>query len=346
MNTSVPQIVPAEADVSGGALLRVEHLSVAFGTSAAPLTAVEDVSFVVHPRETLAIVGESGCGKSVTAMALMGLLPPRQARITNGSIRLQGEELVGLPEPDYQMVRGERIAMIFQEPMTALNPVMSIGRQITEVIVRHRKVSLQDADIRALDLLSQVGIADGARRLCQYPHEFSGGMRQRVMIAMALACDPALLIADEPTTALDVTVQAQILDLIGEIQHHHGTAVVLITHDLGVVAEQADRALVMYAGRIVETGPVVDLLTAPRHPYTAGLIASIPRLGLNRRAGGARLNVIPGTVPPLGARGNGCTFASRCPLANSRCAAERPQLLNHSPVHAAACFRSHEVRTI
>ena len=324
-------------------ILAVRDLSVAFGGAEAPLHAVEEVSFDVRAGEMLAIVGESGCGKSVTALAVMGLLPRPAARITAGTIAFAGRDLATLDEHDFEDLRGKRLAMIFQEPMTALNPVMRIGRQIEEALLRHRVVPRRQARARSLALLEQVRMADPERRLGQYPHELSGGMRQRVMIAMALACGPALLVADEPTTALDVTVQAQILDLIADLQARTGTSVVLITHDLGVVAEKADRVVVMYAGRVVESASVEGVLTAPRHPYTRGLIASVPRLGRNRRGGGIRLTDIPGTVPPLGRRGPGCVFRRRCAFAVDRCAEQRPPLVEEAAGHKVACFRSADV---
>ncbi|HRY23508.1 MAG TPA: ABC transporter ATP-binding protein [Geminicoccaceae bacterium] len=323
-------------------VLEVENLGIAFGSSESRLSVVEDLTFAVRSGELLALVGESGCGKSVTALAIMGLLPRPQASTPAGRIVFEGQDITTLDEAAMQDLRGRRIAMIFQEPMTALNPVMRIGRQIEEVLLRHRVVERGEARPRALELLRQVRIADPERRLRQYPHELSGGMRQRVMIAMALACDPVLLLADEPTTALDVTVQAQIMELIADLQRRRGTSVVLITHDLGIVAETADRVIVMYAGRVVETASVRTVLEAPRHPYTQGLIASVPRLGRNRRGSGAPLADIPGSVPPPGKRGRGCVFRQRCAWAIDACAERQPQLDPFGEGHRVACLRAHE----
>jgi oligopeptide/dipeptide ABC transporter ATP-binding protein len=279
-----------------------------------------------------ALVGESGCGKSVTARAIMRLLPMPPVRIPRGRIRFEGRDLLALPERAMRAVRGDRIAMVFQEPMTSLNPAWSIGFQIDEAMRLHTRLDRKARRARAVELLRRVGIGGAERRLDQFPHELSGGLRQRAMIAMALACDPDLLIADEPTTALDVTVQAQILELLRELRRDLGMALLLITHDLGVVAETADEVLVMYAGTLVERAPVATLFRAPRHPYTAGLMAAVPRLGT--RPG--RLTAIPGTVPPPGRRPAGCPFAERCPRVSSRCTAERPVL--EGTRHAAACW--------
>ena len=282
-------------------LLEVRDLQTSFLLGGQePLAAVDGVSFHVDPGETLAIVGESGSGKSVTALSIMRLLPARVGQITNGSIHLRGRELTGLPEEEMRAVRGKEIGMIFQEPMTSLNPVHTIGAQIIEVLIEHEDVTATEARERAIELLETVGIPVPARRVDNYPHEMSGGMRQRAMIAMALACSPSLLIADEPTTALDVTIQAQILDLMEELQDRMGMAIIFITHDLGVVAQMAQRVVVMYAGQIVESGPVEEIFKQPRMPYTAGLIASIPRLGAAQK--GQRLRTIPGNVPSLSER--------------------------------------------
>jgi len=316
-------------------VLSVENVSIAFASRHGRLPAVRDLSFSVGRGETLAIVGESGCGKSLTALSLLGLVPPPGV-VEGTAIRLEGTNLIGLPEKALRTVRGARIAMIFQEPMTALNPVLTIGEQVAEAILEHEKVSRKAARARALELLERVRIPDAGRRFSDYPHRLSGGMRQRVVIAMALACAPAVLVADEPTTALDVTIQAQILDLIDELKRERGTAVVLITHDLGVVAEHADRVLVMYAGRKVEERTTADLFAAPAHPYTRGLIAARPVLG---EAGTRhRLTEIPGTVPALAAMPAGCAFAPRCGLAEPACRAEVPALRQWGAGGRVACL--------
>ena len=296
---------------------------------------VDDVSFSLARGETLCIVGESGCGKSLTALALMGLLARPAVQVTSGHARFAGHALFEMSDHELSDLRGDRIAMIFQEPMTSLNPAFRIGEQIAETIVRHRGASRKQARVRALELLRRVRIPAPEKRLSAYPHQLSGGMRQRVMIAMALANDPELLIADEPTTALDVTIQAQILELIAELQRDAGTALILVTHDLGVVAEVADRVAVMYAGRVVEQGPVDAIFDDPQHPYTVGLLGSLPSLG--RREG--RLATIPGSVPPPSNWSAGCRFASRCPLALAQCATEQPALEEVGVGHAAACLR-------
>ncbi|TWA74944.1 peptide/nickel transport system ATP-binding protein [Azospirillum brasilense] len=300
-------------------VLAVDGLSIGFQTRRGLLPAVRELSFSVRSGEMLAIVGESGCGKSLTALALLGLIPP-PGRVTGGTVRLEGRDLLALDEAALRRVRGARIAMIFQEPMTALNPVLTVGEQIMEAILEHEPVSRKAARKRTLALLERVRIPDPERRFAEYPHRLSGGMRQRVMIAMALAGAPAVLVADEPTTALDVTIQAQILSLIDELRREQGTAVVFITHDLGVVSRYVDRVLVMYAGRKVEERDTRDLFADPLHPYTRGLIAAQPRAGAG--AAGAvreRLAEIPGTVPALAAMPAGCAFAPRCPLADERC---------------------------
>jgi peptide/nickel transport system ATP-binding protein len=298
---------------------------------------VDGVSLAVAPGETLGIVGESGCGKSVTALSVLRLLPPRLARIVGGAVRFEGRDLLGLDEAAMRGIRGNRIAMIFQEPMTSLNPVLTIGDQIAEAVMIHQGASQADAMRRAAEMLRLVRIPDAEARLKDYPHQFSGGMRQRVMIAMALSCTPRLLIADEPTTALDVTVQAQILRLMLELKERTGAAVMLITHDLGVIAETCQRVVVMYAGRVVEQAEVTELFDRPLHPYTRGLMASIPRIGRDRRR---RLTEIPGIVPDLRQPIAGCAFAPRCPLAEARCAREAPPLLEHLQGHLAACWRA------
>ncbi|MGZ8981985.1 MAG: ABC transporter ATP-binding protein [Burkholderiaceae bacterium] len=322
----------------GTPLLRVDNLKTHFHTRDGVVRAVDGVSFDVMPGETLAIVGESGCGKSVTAMSILRLLPMPPARIAAGRIEFDGRNLLDLSEPDMRKVRGNAISMIFQEPMTSLNPVLTIGRQISEALVLHRGLSEKAAMTRAAEMLRKVHIPEAERRLTQYPHELSGGMRQRVMIAMALACGPRLLIADEPTTALDVTIQAQILELMRELREETGASMILITHDLGVVAEVAHRVVVMYAGRKVEEAPIEELFAAPRHPYTRGLLGSMPHLGDSVNETGKRLVEIPGMVPSLKEPAPGCLFAPRCPNAGERCVTEAPPLELHAPGHSAACW--------
>jgi len=323
---------------NGKPLLRVENLKTHFHTRDGIVRAVDGVSFDVMPGETLAIVGESGCGKSVTSMSILRLLPMPPARIAGGCIEFDGRNLLELSEPEMRKVRGNAISMIFQEPMTSLNPVLTVGRQIAEALVLHRGMSRKDAMARAVEMLRKVHIPEAERRVTQYPHELSGGMRQRVMIAMALACGPRLLIADEPTTALDVTIQAQILELMRELHRETGAAIILITHDLGVVAEMAQRVVVMYAGRKVEEAPIEELFTSPRHPYTRGLLGSMPHLGDSVNETGKRLVEIPGMVPSLKDPAPGCLFAPRCPSAGERCAREAPPLEQHAPGHVAACW--------
>ncbi|MBI2717886.1 MAG: ABC transporter ATP-binding protein [Rhizobiales bacterium] len=319
--------------MSAEALLSVEGLTVGFNTEEGPVRVVEDVSFSVVAGETLGLVGESGCGKSVTAQTIMRLLPSPPARIDGGRIRFEGEDLVVLPEPRMRKVRGDRIGMVFQEPMTSLNPTQRIGRQIAEVLALHRGMNYTQAKESVIDALRKVGIGNAERRLDQYPHELSGGLRQRVMIAMAIVCRPKLLIADEPTTALDVTIQAQIMELLKALQRELGLAILLITHDLGMVAEMCRSLAVMYAGRIVETGPAATVFARPRHPYTAGLLSSSPRQA--RR--GERLPSIPGLVPPPGKRSTGCSFADRCGRVTDRCRRELPPLASFG-AGAAACW--------
>ena len=297
---------------------------------------VQDMTLSVAPGETLCIVGESGCGKSMTALALMRLLPDA-AQVTGGSITVAGKDFLALDQHSVEDLRGEEIAMIFQEPLTALNPVLTVGEQIAESVRQHRKVTHKDALARAVETLQMVQMPDPERRAWQYPHELSGGMRQRAMIALALACDPRIIIADEPTTALDVTIQAQVLGLISELQKRMGTAQILITHDLGVVAEVADRVIVMYAGRRVEEASVYDLFDNPIHPYTKGLMGAVPRSDAADGEDG-RLTDIPGTVPPLWDLPRGCAFAPRCPGASKRCLEERPPLQEKAPGHWAACW--------
>jgi peptide/nickel transport system ATP-binding protein len=319
------------------AILEVRDLHTQFDTLDGVVRAVDGVSFDLAPGETLGIVGESGCGKSVTSLSIMRLVPSPPGRIAGGAIRLEGRNLLDLSEAEMRAVRGDAISMIFQEPMTSLNPVQTAGAQIVEAIRLHRAVSAAEARARALEMLKLVRIPSPETRLDEYPHQLSGGMRQRIMIAMALACDPRILIADEPTTALDVTIQAQILDLLRDLRERTGTAIMLITHDLGVVAELAHRVIVMYAGRIVEEAPVDLLFADPQHPYTLGLLGSIPRLGSD---GDERLTAIEGMVPNPHALPPGCRFSPRCPLADARCKSEQPQLREIGRGHRAACWKA------
>jgi oligopeptide/dipeptide ABC transporter ATP-binding protein len=314
-------------------LLEIDALSVSFRTDSGQISVVEDVSFALGTGESVGLVGESGCGKSVTAMAIMGLNPSPPSRVDSGRILFEGRDLLALG-PAMRDIRGNRIGMIFQEPMTSLNPTYKVGFQIAEVLRIHRGMSRATARAEVLELLRLVGIGAPERRAGQYPHELSGGLRQRVVIATAIACRPALLIADEPTTALDVTVQAQILELIKRLQHEIGMSVLLITHDLGVVAETCERVLVMYAGRIVERTSVGALYRHPRHPYSRGLLSSSPRLGHKRSV----LATIPGMVPAPDQRGAGCYFAARCPRALDQCLAAIPPLEPVVPGHDAACW--------
>ena len=327
-------------------LLAVDGLKTVFHTRDGMLRAVDGVGFSLRPAETLAIVGESGCGKSVTALSLMRLVPDPPGRIVGGRVELAGVDLLSLKEEAMRRVRGKDISMIFQEPMTSLNPVISIGRQIAEVFLLHEDLDRSAARRKAIEMLRLVRIPEPEQRAGEYPHQLSGGMRQRAMIAMALACNPKVLIADEPTTALDVTIQAQILDLIIELQRTLGTAVILITHDLGVVAETAQRVIVMYAGRKVEEARVDELFAHPLHPYTRGLMASVPRLALMRGAGeraDGRLAEIPGMVPSLAELPAGCVFAPRCAFAQERCRREYPPYEEKRPARWAACWRSDEI---
>jgi peptide/nickel transport system ATP-binding protein len=322
------------------AILEVRDLHTQFNTLDGVVRAVDGVSFDVARGETLGIVGESGCGKSVTALSILRLIPPETGRIAQGSIRFEGNELTVLSEEEMKSLRGHRISMIFQEPMTSLNPVLTVGTQIAENVVRHLGVPWAAARDRAREMLDLVRIADPRRRLDEYPHQLSGGMRQRVMIAMALSCDPQVLIADEPTTALDVTIQAQILDLMLELKEKTGTAIVLITHDLGVVAETTERVVVMYAGRKVEEASVEALFENPLHPYTRGLMRAIPRLDVEADAAGTRprLQEIPGLVPILTQPIVGCAFAARCELATDRCRATSPPFVDAGGGHTVACW--------
>jgi oligopeptide/dipeptide ABC transporter ATP-binding protein len=324
-------------------LLDVRHLSTQFATRAGVVRAVDDVSWDVRPGETVALVGESGCGKSVSALSIMRLVTEPAGRIVSGEVWFKGQDLLRLSEEEMRRVRGREIAMVFQEPMTSLNPVLTVGRQLTEGVEIHLGADPAKARARAEDLLQMVGIPDPARRLAQYPHQFSGGMRQRMMIAMALACEPALILADEPTTALDVTIQAQILELLKDLSRRLGVAMLIITHNLGVVARYADRVNVMYAGKIVERGTARELYARPRHPYTLGLLRSVPRLDEPRRA---RLDPIDGQPPDLTRLPPGCAFIARCAYRVERCQGHVPPL---EPVdadgHVTACWQAERLAT-
>ncbi|MBV9734888.1 MAG: ABC transporter ATP-binding protein [Acidisphaera sp.] len=319
------------------ALLEVERLQTHFATAEGVVRAVEGVSFAIGSGETVAVVGESGCGKSVTAMSILRLIAEPPGRIA-GRIAFQGRDLLALAEPEMRKLRGNDISMIFQEPMTSLNPVLTVGRQIGESLRLHQGLSTRQAEQRAIEILAMVGIPAPARRVREYPHQLSGGMRQRVMIAIALACNPKLLIADEPTTALDVTIQAQILDLMRDLKARVGAAIMLITHDLGVVAEMAERVVVMYAGRKVEEAAVTEIFANPQHPYTRGLLGAVPRLGSSLAPGGrGKLAEIRGQVPSLRAPIVGCPFAGRCPDVTDFCRAVAPAVEAKAPGHLVAC---------
>ena len=336
------------ADPANDTVLNVENLSTWFFTRGGLVKAVDGVSLTVKRGETLAIVGESGCGKSVTALSIMRLVPYPPGKIATGTVKLGGQDLLQLDEKSMRSVRGNRISMIFQEPMTSLNPVRAVGKQVSEALRLHQNLSASEAHKRAIEMLQLVQIPAAAQRAREYPHQLSGGMRQRVMIAIALSCRPELLIADEPTTALDVTIQAQILALIVALQKELGTAVLLITHDLGVVAETAQRVIVMYAGKKVEEAGVTDLFARPLHPYTRGLMGSIPRLpiaGVRIETGEKRLTEIPGMVPALSQLPPGCAFAARCPLADERCRQQSPPFAEHAPAHFAACWHAGETES-
>ena len=317
-------------------LLEVENLQTHFRTPDGIIRAVDGVSFAVERGETVAIVGESGCGKSVTANSILRLIPQPPGKIA-GQIRFEGADLLALSERAMRTIRGNHISMVFQEPMTSLNPVLTVGGQIAETLRLHQRLGRKAIQERAVEMLNLVGIAEPRRRAGEYPHQLSGGMRQRVMIAIALACNPKLLIADEPTTALDVTIQAQILDLMADLKKRVGAAIIIITHDLGVVAEIAERVIVMYAGRKVEEAAVTDLFRTPRHPYTQGLLAAIPKLGSSFADAGAKLAEIPGVVPNLKERIAGCVFAGRCTLARDICRRVAPALEEKAGGHFAAC---------
>jgi len=318
------------------ALLDIDHLQVHFRTPTGINRAVDGVSFAIDQGQTLAVVGESGCGKSVTAMSILRLIPEPPGKIA-GAIRFAGRNLLAASERDMRRIRGNDISMVFQEPMTSLNPVLTVGRQIGETLRLHQGLGRRAADDRAVEMLQLVGIPEPRRRAADYPHALSGGMRQRVMIAIALACSPKLLIADEPTTALDVTIQAQILDLMRDLKWRVGAAIMLITHDLGVVAEVAERVVVMYAGRKVEEAPVAELFRTPRHPYTRGLLGAVPKLGSSLTEPESRLAEIPGVVPSLNPRVTGCVFAGRCAEATELCQRLAPALETKAPGHVAAC---------
>jgi len=323
-----------------GRLLEVEDLRTHFRTKDGTVRAVDGVSFHIGSGETLAVVGESGCGKSVTSMSILRLIQEPPGRIS-GSIRFKGRDLLKLTEKEMRDIRGNEISMIFQEPMTSLNPVLTVGRQIGETLKLHQGMDDKAAEARAVEMLDLVHIPEARRRVKEYPHQLSGGMRQRVMIAMALACNPQLLIADEPTTALDVTIQAQILELMGELKSKVGAAILLITHDLGVVAEMAERIVVMYAGRKVEEATALDLFRSPRHPYTQGLLGAVPKLGSSLEARGrTRLSEIPGIVPNLKKPIEGCAFASRCPHVTDLCRKVAPGVEQKAPGHFVACHHA------
>jgi oligopeptide/dipeptide ABC transporter ATP-binding protein len=330
------------ASTPGEAILEIDNLRTHFFTADGVVRAVDGVSYAVRSGETLGVVGESGCGKSVTALSVLRLIATPPGRIVDGAIRFEGRNLLALTETEMEGIRGNDISMIFQEPMTSLNPLFTVGHQIGEAIALHQGLSRRAAMSKAVAMLQRVNMPEPEQRAHAYPHQLSGGMRQRVMIAMALSCNPKVLIADEPTTALDVTIQAQILDLMRELQATFGTAIILITHDMGVVAENADRVVVMYAGRKVEEAPADELFDRPGHPYTKGLLGSIPNLDAAAHAGTrrARLNEIKGMVPSLSALPAGCTFAPRCAFATDACRAAYPPLVQHRPGHWVACWHA------
>ncbi len=321
-------------------LLEIEGLKTQFYTSAGTVKAVDGISYDVMKGETVAIVGESGCGKSVSAMSILRLIPDPPGKIVEGSILFQGRDILQLSEDEMRSIRGRDIGMVFQEPMTSLNPVLTIGRQLTETLEEHMGTVGEAANARAVELLGLVGISEPDRRLLQYPHHLSGGMRQRVMIAMALACEPALIIADEPTTALDVTIQAQILELMKELTRRLGVALIVITHNLGVVARYADRVNVMYAGKIIESGTARDIYHNPRHPYTLALLKSVPRMDLPRQA---KLDPVEGQPPDLTRLDEGCAFRPRCPYATAKCAREFPPIEKIKGPHIVACWEKDKV---
>jgi oligopeptide/dipeptide ABC transporter ATP-binding protein len=344
MNSIVHNTGAGTAAASAGEaepILRVSNLRTVFYTRSGTVPAVDDVSFEVRRGETLGLVGESGCGKSVTSLSILRLIPPRAGAVEQGSVMYGGRDLMKLGDEEMRQIRGGDIAMVFQEPMTALNPVLTIGQQIVETILLHDDMSKEEARNRAIEMLRTVHISEAERQIDNYPHQLSGGMRQRAMIAMALSCNPKVLIADEPTTALDVTIQAQILELMQELQAKFGTAIIMITHDLGVIAETADRVAVMYAGRKVEEADVQDLFDDPIHPYTQGLLQAIPGMDFDDpNAPRRRLYAIEGTVPALSDLPPGCSFAPRCPLASAICRQVVPPLEEKKPRHWAACWNS------
>ena len=323
-------------------LLRLDDLKTYFYTEEGVVKAVDGVTFDVEHGEILGLVGESGCGKTVTALSILRLIPVPPGKIVSGSVHFEGEDLIRMDEDEIRHIRGNAIAMIFQEPMTSLNPVLTIGRQLTETLELHLKMDRGGATQRAVELLETVGISEARSRINDYPHQFSGGMRQRVMIAMALSCNPKLLLADEPTTALDVTIQAQILELLTRLTRELGTSVIIITHNLGVVARYADRVNVMYAGKIIERGTAKEIYGNPRHPYTIGLLASVPRLDEPRKE---KLQPIEGMPPDLIELPQGCSFRERCKYAIDRCATEIPPLLEVSEGHTSACWVSDQLGT-
>ncbi len=342
---AIPSKPHAASSPDQGPLLQVHNLTVEFDTPDGIARAVDSMTFDVFPGETLAIVGESGCGKSITAMSILRLVPSPPGRLVAGSAHMHDLDLMTIPESEMRDLRGSSIAMIFQEPMTSLNPVLTIGYQIAETVRRHEKVSRSAAKDRAVEMLRLVRIPEPERRAKEFPHQLSGGMRQRAMIAMALSCNPQIVIADEPTTALDVTIQAQVLNLLSDLRERLGTAVILITHDLGVVAESADRVIVMYAGSKVEEADVVELFQNPTHPYTRGLLASVPRLDIiaGRDTTSERLTEIPGMVPALTDLPPGCAFAPRCEYADAQCRSEAPSFQKVSANHGVACWHATQV---
>lgn len=324
-------------------LLEIDDLHTQFFTSAGTVRAVDGISYDVEEGETVAIVGESGCGKSVSALSILRLIPDPPGRIVRGSIRFQGKDLASLSDEDMRKVRGREIAMVFQEPMTSLNPVLSVGLQLTETLQQHLSVDKEEAERRAVDLLGKVGISDPERRLKQYPHHFSGGMRQRVMIALALSCEPKLIIADEPTTALDVTIQAQILELMKDLTRELGVALIIITHNLGVVARYADRVNVMYAGKIIESGTAEDIYHRPTHPYTLALLKSVPRMDQPRKA---KLDPVRGQPPDLTKLDDGCSFRPRCAFRIDKCDGAIPALESVGGDHISACWEKDKLTKV
>jgi oligopeptide/dipeptide ABC transporter ATP-binding protein len=333
--TQAPQAV-----AQGETILTVEGLSTEFDTKEGIARAVDDMSFDLKAGEILAIVGESGSGKSVTSLSMMGLIPKPPGRIAAGKVLFEGRDLTKLNDKEMQKLRGHSLSMIFQEPMTSLNPVLTIGLQMTEGIQQHLGMTLPQARAHAVEMMRRVSIPAPEQRLKEYPHQFSGGMLQRIMIAIAISCNPKVLIADEPTTALDVTIQAQILELMQDLRRKMGSTIMLITHDMGVVAEMADRVLVMYAGRKIEEGSVADVFRNPRHPYTRGLLGALPKLGHAGKVGETELNEIPGVVPALTELPDGCRFAARCSYATDKCLSQYPPFERKAEAHLAACWHS------